>query len=349
MGHETGSRGLKSFIATFLKDRDDSSGGFTLRPVPADGSERRFYRVLPETGAWSLMVLENPPVSEAARRENSAYLYIGRHLRDRGAPIPRIHFWDLGKGWFILDDLGDCKLYDEIAGGADPLPLYTEAIEVLLHMQIQGIKGFDTSWCCQTPAYDRDLMLKHESGYFTREFLERYLRVPVGKGMLQEQFEYLADAAAKAGADRFMHRDFQSRNLILTNQGLAVLDWQGGRPGPPGYDLASLIIDPYANLDKKTAQHIYNAYISRLSALDPLQASLLEETYPYLAIQRNLQVLGAYTFLSRVRKKRFFEDFIPRAFESLKALLVELGDPQLRPLLRFIQSLPGLIEKKHTT
>ncbi len=334
-------KGMQAFVADFLGDRSLSSAPFCMTPVPADGSERGFFRVVPGNRGRSLIAMENPPISDFARLENTAYLRIGQHLHRCGAHVPEIYRWDLDKGRFLLEDAGDYKLQDAVLEGEDPFPLYTAALETLVRMQMRAARGFDTSWCCQTPAYDRELMLRYESGYFREAFLEGYLGIRGKAGRLERPFTHLADMASRAGAACFVHRDFQSRNLVVTQGGIAVLDWQGGRLGPPGYDLASLLIDPYAGLTPRTRTLLYRVYLKALAGEDPEQASLLEETYPYLAVQRNLQILGAYAFLSRVRGKTFFEAFIPRAVASLKELLKGLPDPELRPLLDLVESLPG--------
>lgn len=330
---------FSAFLGAFFKDRGAGPGFTTIRLAP-DGSQRTFLRVIAEGDFPSVIAVKNPPLSRAARRENRAYLEIGRHLRGAGVPVPEMYRWSLKNGWFLIEDLGDQKLQEAAADPKRRLPLYERALGHLYSMQTRGAAGFDTAWCCQTARYDRDVMRRLESDYFRDAFLKRYLGLEPAAYGLDACFDTLADAASRAGAAYFLHRDFQSRNLMIHGDDIGVVDWQGGRLGPQGYDLASLLIDPYVNLGPDERQHLYRTYRAMLEAHQPGEVDLFDETYPYLAIQRNLQILGAFGFLSRVREKPFFEAFIAPAVRSLEDLLADLGDARLFPLEALVRDLP---------
>jgi hypothetical protein len=126
--------------------------------------------------------------------------------------------------------------------------------------------------------------------------------------------------------------------MILNNK-IGILDWQGGRLGPPGYDLASLLIDPYTCLNQEEQNRIYSYYTNLLNKERPEWVTLFEATYPYLAFQRNLQILGAFAFLSHMRGKMHFVTYIPRAIESLRCLLQKWNDPELGALKELFESI----------
>jgi aminoglycoside/choline kinase family phosphotransferase len=332
---------LYAFAAGFLKEQGlPPPPESDVAAVPADGSQRLFFRFRAREGNRSIIAMENPPATPFARRENAAYLQIGRHLKARGAPVPEIHRWDLARGWFIVEDLGDTRLQDAAANPETVGPLYERVLQGLFRMQTQGARGFDTAWCCQTERYDRGLMRQYESDYFREAFLGRYLGWTGPKSELDRAFDHLAARASRAGAGFFLHRDFQSRNILVTDDRIGFVDWQGGRLGPLGYDLASLLNDPYVHLSPPERKRLYWIYLDLLRDLDPSWCDPFEETYPYLALQRNLQILGAFAFLSVVREKPFFETHIPSAIHTLEAGLSRLGDPKLRPLSILIKSLP---------
>jgi len=334
-------RGFSSFVSKYLEEcgRPPVREGDAV-PIPADGSQRRFFRFGAGSKGVSVIAVENPPTTPFFRRENVAYLKIGRHLASRGVPVPRIHRWDLEKGWFVVEDLGDARLQDMTGGEGRGGPLYEQVLEALFHMQVRGARDFDTAWCCQTERYDLSLMRRYESDYFKEAFLKGYLGLPALRGKLDPAFDHLAAAAMQAGARFFLHRDCQSRNILVTGDRVAFVDWQGGRLGPLGYDLASLLIDPYARLSPSERTRLYRFYLELLRDHDPAWLGPFEETYPYLALQRNLQILGAFAFLSRVRRKPFFEAFIPPAFRSLESGLKRLSDPGLQPLSALLDSVP---------
>jgi hypothetical protein len=330
---------FSAFLGAFFGDLAGTGQGFAATRLAPDGSQRTFLRLVAEDGNLSVIAVKNPPLSRAARSENRSYLEIGRHLRGAGAPVPEMYRWSLKNGWFLIEDLGDRNLQAAASNAEERIPLYERVLRRLYSMQTRGAAGFDTAWCCQTSRYDLDVMRRLESDYFRDAFLGRYMGLDPSPYALDACFDYLAETASRAGAKCFMHRDFQSRNLMVRGDGIGVIDWQGGRLGPQGYDLASLLIDPYVNLEASERRHLYNTYRGMLEAHQPGEVALFEDTYPYLAIQRNLQILGAFGFLSRVRGKPFFEAFIAPAVHSLKGLLADLGDMHLSSLEALVRDL----------
>jgi aminoglycoside/choline kinase family phosphotransferase len=330
---------LLTFISDFLVSEEGVEGKFRASPIDADGSRRSFLRILYGDGSKSVVAVKNPPLTPFSRRENAAYLKIGEHLRSIGAPVPHIHQWDLDKGFFIIEDMGDQKLQEAVLKSGDPFSLYTRVLELLLQIQTKGAKGFDTKWCCQTEYYDKDLMRRFESDYFREAFLCGYLGLDRTWAELERPFDHLAEKASRAGASFFIHRDFQSRNILVKRERIGIVDWQGGRLGPVGYDVASLLIDPYSSLSPAERKRLQEVYLEMLEDHLSEQADLFKDTYPYLAIQRNLQILGAFSFLSSQEGKPFFKEFIPPSLDSLIAHLRELGDPKLRVLEDILKGL----------
>ena len=275
--------------------------------------------------------MQNAPVNPDSVRENRSYLLIGKHLLDRSVPVPRIYRADPDAGFFIMEDLGDRNL-QESSREEDPAPLYREALRTLLHMQTAGSEGFNPEWTYQTERYDRGVMRRNEAHYFRDAFLCRYLGLKSEWPELEISFDAIAEAASRAPNHFFLHRDFQSRNIMLLNGRIGIIDWQGGRLGPLGYDAASLLIDPYTDLTDEQRAEYYGFYLNLVRDREPDLAGSLEDSYPYLALQRNLQILGAFAFLSKVAGKPHFESYIPKALKSLKALLAGVGRPELAPL-----------------
>ncbi|HID70579.1 MAG TPA: hypothetical protein EYP35_09035, partial [Desulfobacterales bacterium] len=185
---------------------------------------------------------------------------------------------------------------------------------------IRGAEGFDAAWCWDTPCYDKKLMLERESGYFLRAFWKGLLGREEPSG-LQEEFVLLAEKAATIPAGFFLHRDFQSRNIMIHREEPCFIDFQGGRPGPLAYDLASLLIDPYVALSDEFQIELLETYLDELERLTEVDRRKFIEEYLLLALHRNLQIVGAFAFLSTERKKVFFSQFIKPALVSLNKLL----------------------------
>ena len=324
------------FIKSFLSDFMGYRGETDLFSLHSDGSQKRFWRIRLQKGWPSFILVANPPRSRTISDENLAYLNIGRHLHQKGLPVPEIYHFDHELGLFILEDFGDRLLQDEVQETRNREGLYKTAIELLIEMQFTGLDGFDTSWCYQTERFDQACMRNFESNYFRDAFLINYLNLKKDWPELEAPFDYLARQAAGAGMNAFLHRDFQSRNLMLTPKGLGIIDWQGGRLGPFPYDLASLLIDPYVGLSYDEQDFLLGYYLDCLGARRPEYVEVMEKHYLYLAVQRNLQILGAYAFLSKVRGKTAFEKYISPAVQSLLHLLEQRNDPGLSPLSKLV-------------
>lgn len=330
---------LKKSILEFLKQRDQTTEGLSFERLPGDGSKRIFWRISSQGSNISLIAMANHPADDAARRENYAYLMIGRHLRSKEAPLPKIYRHNLETGWFIMEDMGHMNLQDIVSSGEDPLPIYEKVLHHLFRLQTKGANDFDPKWCCQTERYDRAVMLTYESDYFRDAFLGRYLGLKAAWPGLEVGFRYLAETASKANGSFFLHRDFQSRNIMLSKGNVGIIDWQGGRLGPLGYDLASLIIDPYARLSQLQRTKIYQRYLGLIKAHNPAWVEPFETYYPYLAIQRNLQILGAFSYLTTVMKKTYFEAYIPEALRTLDGLLHHVDDKEISRLRDLVAGL----------
>jgi aminoglycoside/choline kinase family phosphotransferase len=139
----------------------------------------------------------------------------------------------------------------------------------------------------------------------------------------------------------FMHRDFQSRNIMVRDGCFYLIDFQGGRLGPPHYDLASLLIDPYVDLPPDLREALLDYFAARLSALGSIPPAEIRHAYRYCALSRNLQILGAYGFLTRRKGKPFFARYIPAAVRSLQANLSHFSAEEFPNLARIaIETIP---------
>jgi N-acetylmuramate 1-kinase len=326
-------------IAEFLKGNDLVTEEFEVQPIHGDGSQRVFWRISPSHSKTSYVVMFNPPADPAADRENRAYVLIGRHLRSKGIPVPELHRVDLRRGWFLMEDMGPVSLEETVLTSENPIPLYEKVIATLLRLQADALGGFDTGWCCQTVKYDLFVMRRLESDYFKKAFLSGYLGLKEDWPELESSLRYLAEKASLGGAPVILHRDFQSRNIMVRGEGIGILDWQGARLGPPAYDLASLLLDPYTHLPWETRHNLYDTYLHLLMESHRGLIELFKATFPYLAIQRNLQILGAFGFLTRVRGKGHFEVSIPKALESLRQLVDSVGDRRLSSLGKLVREI----------
>jgi aminoglycoside/choline kinase family phosphotransferase len=191
-------------------------------------------------------------------------------------------------------------------------------IDILLEMALKGGEGFDPGWTYQTSRYDQDVIMQRECQYFVEAFLNGFLGISVDFEALSPECRRLADTIVSIRPVGFMHRDFQSRNIMVWDGRFYLIDFQGGRLGPPHYDLASLLIDPYVDLPVALRETLLGHFSTRLAALSDIPAMEIRRAYRFCALARNLQILGAYGFLTRRRGKPFFARYIPVAVRRLQ-------------------------------
>lgn len=325
------------------READEPLLFLTLQRLAGDGSSRRFWRVGRKNGEGLCLAVAPAGLTEQDMAEARAAHLIGTHLHQKGVRVPAQYGWDEEQGLLLFEDLGDMKLHDLVEQSRQQSgeinlqqirPLYRQTVRQLASMQIGGAAGFDRDWCWDTREYDRSLMLQRESGYFLRAFWQELLGRQVLPG-IEEEFEQIAVAASQAPATFFLHRDFQSRNIMINKGQPYFIDFQGGRMGPLAYDLASLLIDPYCALPPLFQEELIQLYLEAVMALQPLDARQFRQQYSFLALQRNLQIIGAFSFLSRTKGKLFFSQFIAPALRSLAERLQDQGlrDLQILPLM----------------
>ena len=318
-------RELAAFVEGFQRDyHGTSSTPIQWDRLPGDGSNRTLYRVKWNGESFILVMNENPKENENGVNENDSFAYICDHLKKKGVAVPEIFRYQREKGWFILEDLGRVHLYDQavsLKGDPDRLmSLYKEVLDILPIIQIETAKGFDQTMVLNPP-YDLQFILQRESGYFCRSYLEGYLKLDFNEEALFEDLKALAERASLIGKRFFLYYDFQSKNIMVKDKTLRFIDFQGGRLGPLHYDLASLILDPYVDIPKDMHQELIAYYLDRTGKLFQVdKASFLSE-YPVIAIHRIMQMLGAFGFLSKVKKKHSFETYIPTAVNNLKQMV----------------------------
>jgi len=152
---------------------------------------------------------------------------------------------------------------------------------------------------------------------------------------LAVEFERLARGAARQDNSYLLHRDFQSRNLMIYQGRVVIIDFQGARFGPLAYDIASLLLDPYAELTMDEQEILFDYYLLVLGRKIKVDHAAFKDDYQVLAIQRNLQILGAFAFLTQVKGKTFFKQFIGPALDSLNAqvAMVRNDYPELHNLV----------------
>jgi len=291
---------------------------FECQALSGDGSDRRWYRLL--SGNRSLILADHGIRSQLGTAEVDAFVDIGHHLHRVGVSVPQTYLSDRFSGLVLLQDAGDVHLQHLVRGQGPTetvLNLYRKVIRQLVTLSVKGGRGFDPAWTWQTAVYDRQVVLEKECRYFVEAFLNGFLAMPVEPHRLEPEFERLAESVLRGAHVGFMHRDLQSRNILVRDGAVFLIDYQGGRLGPLQYDLASLLLDPYVELPDGVQEQLYEECLAELGRIERVDAVSFRACYRLCRLSRNLQILGAFGFLSRAKGKRQFEAYIPAAVRSL--------------------------------
>lgn len=329
--------------ASLLLDTSPLHGPDISR-LTGDGSDRQWFRVQSETG--SAVVCDhgirpdgnvNPSTDEF-----SAFVHIGSHLRSLDLPVPEIMGIDAFAGLIFTEDLGDRHFQSVILEQASDdgrFDWYKRVCDLLWLFSRRGITGFDPQWVFQTVYYDRQMILEKECVYFCRSFLEDYMNISFDLQALIPEFDHLIDNALRYAVNGLMHRDFQSRNLMVKDNRIYVIDYQSARIGPVQYDLASLLIDPYTAISSDLSNRLLSYFSHKVASTGQMTVKEFEHSFHYCCITRNLQILGAFAFLTMVKEKPFFSAFIPKAIDSLTNLFECIDTSRLPGLTRLIRQL----------
>ncbi len=299
--------------------RDDAAACELLTPITGQGSDRRFWRV--RAGGWSAVAMLSPRGDAAAEEDFTRFVATSRFLTGAGLRAAAPLAVDEQDHAVLLEDLGAATVLQRVSDprtGADERhAIYDAAIDWLA--ALQGAESGAAAACPE--AVDRRLdrdVLRWESDYFALRCLCGLFGFDQDavNAMLPE-FNALADVV-DAQPQVLIHRDYQSQNLVWQDGRLGVVDHQGMRRGPLGYDAASLLWDPYVPLD----DGLRDALVLRLAlqlGRDPDEVAAMTLA---AAVQRLMQALGAYGFLSRVKGKPQFLAHVPRGLDHLRQVLV---------------------------
>jgi aminoglycoside/choline kinase family phosphotransferase len=309
-------------------------------PVPASGdaSFRRYFRY--QAGANSFIVMDAPPEQE----DCLPFLRIAGYLEAMQLNAPRILEANLEEGFLLLSDLGNRQYLDALLDDATVAPaLYSDALQALLKMQRRG-----AAYQSHLPAYD-DKLLRFELSLFHDWLCGTHLDI----GFDDEAEKRWQDccnvlvANALNQSQVFVHRDYHSRNLMLTaadNPG--ILDFQDAVEGPLTYDLVSLLKDCYVQWP---AEQVWQWALDFYHGLDVATRERVDEEqfrryFELMGVQRHLKAAGIFARLNHRDGKPAYLADVPRTL----SYIVELGPryPELAFLAELIESrvLPGMAD-----
>ncbi len=298
---------------------DDSS----IEVASEDASFRSYYRLRKEDETYilmdsSLLVESLPPFVEMNERLSTVKVR-----------VPSIIVKNIKLGYLILEDFGSTH-YLDILNDDNHHKLYKKAIDEIIKMQQADTTGL--------PPYDKDFLL-FEMDLMQEWYLEKYLDIVLSQEQqesIKKTLETIADVVLEQPQGLFVHRDYHSRNIMLTPKGeVGVIDFQDARVGAITYDLVSLLKDCYIEWDKNEVERLALYYRDSVG-LDVDDATFIK-WFDFMGLQRHIKVLGIFSRLYlRDGKDGYLKD-IPLTVKYV----VETGSkyPELEGLVSLLKSV----------
>lgn len=303
--------------------------GGRIEPASADASFRRYFRLL--CGGNTHIIMDAPPAQEDVR----PFVNVARTLASFGLNVPRVLAQDVQRGFLLLSDLGARHYLDELSADRDVDRLYGDALSALVTLQTMGDQAARS-----LPRYDRPLLLR-ETALMPEWFLGRHLGLDASafQPMLDRLFDVLVDAAL-AQPVVFVHRDYHSRNLLLTaRDNPGILDFQDAVAGPLTYDAVSLLKDCYIAWPSARVRDWVLGYREQLICKGVQAGGDADEFlrwFDLMGLQRHIKVLGIFARLHHRDGKRGYLKDLPRVLAYAHGTAA--AHPQTAEFARFLSA-----------
>ncbi len=296
--------------------------------IGTGGSDRAYYRL--SDGEKTAVMMECSDKDPDFER----HIIYTRFFRKYAVPVPELLWADTenstyptfmtqGFRYAVFEDLGDLSLYSLLKCLRDPEKkenLYRTVLDILVNLHTTATRNASACPLLQSRIFDYD-HLRWEADYFVERFVSGLKGIDISEECqaLSVEFAHLArevDSFEKA----IVHRDFQSQNIMIIKGDIPrIIDFQGARMGPPAYDVASVLWDPYFCLDNGMRDRLLVHYVDKIKDCTGglFDEAAFSRTLLPCRLQRHMQALGAYGFLSKVKDKTYFLKYIPLALRYL--------------------------------
>jgi len=311
-------------------ERIEALAGTDMRPASTDASFRRYFRL--RSSAKSFIAMDAPPPQE----DCLPFVRIAGYLEAMGLNAPRIVEADLERGFLLLTDLGSTQYLERLRAVPEEADeLYGDAITALVTMQSRG-----AAYQAMLPPYDTDL-LEFELSLFHDWLCGTHLDIEFSSGE-EEQWRDTCSLLIQNALDQpqvFVHRDYHSRNLMVTaDHKPGMLDFQDAVEGAFTYDLVSLLKDCYIRWPASRVREWAEQFYTGVAANTRAQVSMEQfiRYFELMGVQRQLKAAGVFARLNHRDGKPAYLGDIPRTL----SYIVEL-EPRYDELAFLIDMIRG--------
>src|ERR1043165_1648268 len=312
---------IRARIDTYLTSA--GLAGAKSVPLTGDASDRRYFRIMTHDGSPPVLAVHPGPIEFEAL----PFVNVAKLLSQMPVPVPRILGRSDELGIIALQDLGDVTLQAHL-GAASPAQhaaLYRQAVSFIDTLQRRGAELASGEYVPYGIAFDVE-KLTWELQFFTKHFLEAYRGAQLTSGeraaLGAEYAEIVEELAAEPRV--LCHRDYHSRNLMLHEGSLYIIDLQDARMGPDTYDLVSLLRDSYVDFTEAQFEGLIAFFLALRDGRLPTPSDPEEfrRRFDLMALQRNLKALGTFGFQTTTRQNTVYIQYIPRTLTYARANLL---------------------------
>jgi aminoglycoside/choline kinase family phosphotransferase len=308
-------------LEQYLAEQHLTGQTLKVMPLTGDASDRRYYRVLLKDARPIVLALHAGPIDYASM----PFVSIAKLLAEVPVPVPRILHHSNPLGVLGLEDLGDVTLQAHLGASTstEHAALYREAVGFIARMQQRGEALRSDEYPPYRIAFDVD-KLTWELEFFVKHYLLGYKgATPTDAQRDALRAEWSAIVEELAAEPRVLcHRDYHSRNLMLHDESLYIIDFQDARMGPDTYDLVSLLRDSYVDLSAQQVDGLIAYFLAHKSG-DAPDEDEFRRRFDLMAVQRNLKALGTFGYMTTSRNNTVYIQYIPRTLAYLKANLAK--------------------------
>jgi aminoglycoside/choline kinase family phosphotransferase len=296
------------------------------------GGQRRYLRLEDGRGSRILCLSGAPQHFGGPKDENSSFLYLGELLGEEGGRGPALlaHGGPDGSraAWFLLEDLGERRLLELALATPHEdglLDLCLDALDLLIELQQRLVPPRWDPARMHSPHWGTGLLLAEESGPWRTLVVRGHLGLDLDHAALERECLDLARVTGRQPGGVFVHRDFQSTNLMLAHGRWRVIDFQGARLGSPLYDLASLVYDPYLALPPDVRLGLIEEYAEAGRGVHGLDEEDLRVSLARVAAHRLMQAQAAYVRIARAKGDTRWLRYLVPAASALRGLCLDGG------------------------
>jgi len=321
---------IRQEIETYFRSWQPA-GKVGVTTLQQAGSNRQYLRISHQDRSY--IATYNPRNIP----ENNAFIAFTRHFHAKQLPVPEILHVHPERTMYLQSDLGDNSLFGIMQEeGFSPrvFELFRKSLTQLARLQIQGGTELDYSDCIGTKSFDKQAI--HSDLLYFLYYFVRALDLPYDKNAIMNDFDLLSSYLMQEDQRYFMHRDCQSRNIMVNDDQVHFIDYQGGMQGALPYDVAAMLWQGGAGLPFEWRDELLSYYFQQANEL--LQGSLhrknFMDSFDGFVLIRMVQTLGAYGFRGLFERKPHFISSIPLALQNLRWFLENRQLPVRLPALQ---------------